>query len=86
MIVITVLFGINLYPNPNSGLFTLSIEDYDDKSRDMVVLDMTGRQVFRDEVKMGIQQFNLSHLAQGRYIVRIMGDRGLSMKSLIINY
>jgi len=78
--------GINLYPNPNSGLFTLSIEDYDDKSRDMVVLDMTGRQVFRDEVKMGIQQFNLSHLAQGRYIVRIMGDRGLSMKSLIINY
>jgi len=78
--------GINLYPNPNSGSFTISIDDFDYSLRNVVVMDITGREVFKDDMTEAIRDFNLGHLAQGRYIVRITGQRGTSIKSLIINY
>ena len=77
---------INLYPNPNAGSFTLSIADFDGKDRTIEILDMAGRTMYQGSMAEGIQDFNLPYLAQGRYIVRILGNRGLSIKSLVVKY
>jgi len=77
---------INLYPNPNAGSFTLSIADFDGKDRTIEILDMAGRTMYQGSMAEGIQDFNLPYLAQGRYIVRILGVRGLSIKSLVVKY
>ena len=74
----------NLYPNPNNGVFVLDF--YNDKSSqlDLVVLDVTGRIVYRDQIhsEAGTQTMNLdlSNLAKGIYNLKVSSDEGTIVK------
>ena len=76
---------INLYPNPNSGLFTLDVED---GSEDMLltVLESTGRVVYTDVLSGGTTKHNidLSHLSAGVYNVQLMLDKASITEKLFI--
>lgn len=79
----------NLYPNPNTGDFTLGYSSRKESSGVVSVLDISGRKVWQEdkEVKNGLNRYhlNLKHLPRGIYLVtlEVEENRGLTKKLII---
>jgi uncharacterized repeat protein (TIGR02059 family) len=68
---------LNLYPNPNNGQFSIDYTPPDGlENFTVTIFNPQGRTVMVDEVEQGqyLQQYDLSHLLPGIYIVMISGD------------
>ena len=67
------LMDVNLYPNPNTGAFTVT-----GLQAGMVVdiYDITGRKVLTASTNGVTMQFNISDQPNGIYLVRIMDKDG----------
>lgn len=62
---------IKLYPNPSSNYFTLSVE-----TTKVEIYSITGQKVKQfDSVKSIDQQFNISDLSKGLYLVKAYNDK-----------
>jgi len=79
--------AINLYPNPNNGIFTLSItEDFQDEYGWIFITSIEGKVVYN-----GIMQdepmklFNLSHIEPGVYVLKLFRDKMLLTKDFVKN-
>ncbi len=68
--------GVNIYPNPNSGQFYVSFEDFDGDVR-IDVVDITGRLVYQSyeivhsDSKVGI---DISDMASGAYSINVISN------------
>ncbi len=62
-------YGVTLYPNPNSGNFTLAFTD--NVAREVEVTDAIGRIIIAPVEVAGQKQFNLTDLSAGDYFLRI---------------
>jgi len=62
-------FGVNLYPNPNQGLFTLAFTD--DVPREVEITNALGQVVVQKHAMAGHKQFDLLQHADGVYFVHI---------------
>lgn len=73
-------FNLRVYPNPSQGLFVV---DFDGPSATGLLMDVSGRVVWSDEVVPGqtIQPFGLS---TGTYLFQLRGERGVQTERLII--
>ena len=75
--------NIIIYPNPNSGNFTVDIGQVTDKI-DVTVLDLQGRIVLRKGfTQTYLFQMNLNDRA-GIYFVSISSEHGKSLVKIII--
>ncbi len=74
--------SINIYPNPSNGIFTL--ESKSNSVSDFSILDMNGEEVFASEIQSTKQDFNISHLSKGVYIVKLNGFGNKIYKKLIL--
>jgi hypothetical protein len=75
---INITPDIKLYPNPNSGFFTMFISDdlgYDQCN--VFITSMDGRLVHNERILREelIKEFKLSHLSAGSYILTIVGEQ-----------
>lgn len=76
---------LSLYPNPNSGLFTIAMQDKQNGTVNFTVNSITGKQVYNTHVDANEQNefsLNLSHLPKGAYIITVStseGSQNLSM-------
>ncbi|MFK5856466.1 MAG: lamin tail domain-containing protein, partial [Bacteroidota bacterium] len=61
--------SVAIYPNPTNGIFT--IEYADEKTADIVVMDITGKEVYTSSF-IGTTQVNLLGLQKGLYLVRLL--------------
>ena len=71
---------VNLYPNPNSGAFTLVVNTPVASELNIEVFGTDGRMVFTNRVNSSGQfttQVNLEGFANGIYFVRVTGENGL---------
>lgn len=75
-----------IYPNPSSGLVTIS-HDFDINSvKAMQVYDLRGRLIRFQTISSSQSQLNVSDLKSGMYTVELVGDGGrLGVKKLIVN-
>ncbi|HNT80480.1 MAG TPA: T9SS type A sorting domain-containing protein, partial [Bacteroidia bacterium] len=78
----------NLYPNPNTGLFTLSFESMSEGQVSIDIVDMIGRVVYTDggTALKGLneQEFRLTDLRPGMYFVTISsGDSKKTIRMVI---
>lgn len=84
----TFIQHFSLYPNPNTGMFSLEMYMDRTKQLNVSVYDMTGRSVFEEvlHAEAGAQSFsiNLSQLSKGIYNLKLSGEEGLITKRLII--
>ena len=79
--------GLRIYPNPNTGQFTLEM-DLEKKTKVSIKLyQITGQQIFAYEINNIAgnynQQIDMSKLAKGIYYVQFITDRGVFIKKLI---
>ncbi len=73
--------GIELFPNPTSGLVTLLLPD--DLPTEVALVDATGRQILRASGSAGIDM-NLSDLPNGVYWLKIQHAGASLVKSLVL--
>jgi hypothetical protein len=62
---------LKLYPNPTSGMITISITNINLAETPISIFDFTGREVFNQQLKEKETQLNLSFLARGVYQFRV---------------
>ena len=72
---ISELDDITVYPNPTAGDLTVDAEDI----VSIEVIDMNGRRVATYTTK----QFDISNLAAGNYVLRIVTDRGTAIRRVV---
>ncbi len=81
---------IKIYPNPNSGLFTLELNlQQPGKNLLIHVYDITGKLVFQiretpDESHFR-KELDVSYFQKGVYFIRITGKDRVGVKQIIIN-
>ncbi len=72
-------------PNPNTGNFKLELLNTGtNDSYQLVVIDITGRTVFSQEIKQSISNITLPNPLAGTYMVRISRKNAVLTKKLII--
>jgi type IX secretion system substrate protein/SdrD B-like protein/NHL repeat-containing protein len=76
---------INIYPNPNNGLFNLSISQFDNtKTNSIEVYNTVGACVHRQIATSANCQINISDLAEGVYNISISSSAGIVNKRVVI--
>ncbi|MBS1688249.1 MAG: T9SS type A sorting domain-containing protein [Bacteroidetes bacterium] len=79
--------GISVSPNPGNGKFLLQWDNLSSVS-EIVVTDITGRQVFNQPLsaKSGRTILNISNLVSGVYFLELTGDNVRLVRKLIIQH
>jgi len=72
----------NIYPNPNSGVFNISIEN-NGKISSVEVFDMMGKQVFKSATNEAVQKINISDQPKGIYLVKLTVGNDVLHKKVI---
>ena len=72
-----------LYPNPASDAVNITLDVNLFKS--VQVVDLTGNTVLNTTVDKNIISLDVSHLQNGVYLVRAMGNGGIKTQKLVIS-
>jgi hypothetical protein len=75
------LSGLNVYPNPNNGSFSIELNNGLDKTIEIV--DVTGRMIFSESSTKDLIQVNADHLANGIYYVRVKSDNAVEILKVV---
>ncbi len=73
--------GILVYPNPNTGEFTIELNNGSVKNVD--VMDLTGRVIVSNTSSNDKVDFNISTLANGIYYVRIQSNNSVEVIKIV---
>ncbi|WP_291118927.1 T9SS-dependent M36 family metallopeptidase [Flavobacterium sp. UBA6135] len=69
--------NIHLFPNPTTGIVTLSNSDFTFSKLSIQVFDLNGRRVYNESISnfSGEKSINLSHLLTGVYLIKVNSDQ-----------
>jgi hypothetical protein len=70
-----------VYPNPNTGLFTIELNNGSVKT--IEVMDLTGRIVLTNTSSNDKIDFNISNLANGVYYVRVQSNNSVEVIKIV---
>ena len=80
---------VKLYPNPNSGVFTLEIINTNADEVSMMLFDIQGKQIMGETytILSGSlkKELNMSNLSEGAYFVKLLSDGKSSNYKLLIH-
>jgi hypothetical protein len=83
------LSGVEVYPNPTSGMFSIAVLNANFKVLNISITDIQGKEVFNFSDKNIAGDYNkqidLEGLAKGIYYIRLNTAEEISIKKLIIN-
>lgn len=65
-------FNLNIYPNPSSGNDVQLTVNIDSEVYDIIVTDITGREIFRSEANNSIVKIPSSGFKKGIYFLKVM--------------
>ena len=81
--------GLQVQPNPTEGIFEISAQFPDPSKLRIEILDMLGKSVIQpmDEVMVGVfnRSYNLNHLGNGVYLIKIQADERTFVRRLVKN-
>lgn len=79
--------GIKTYPNPTTELLTISIADYKGGSLSISMFDITGKEVFSENVKdfFNEKTISLKSLQSGIYILKLKGETVSESRKIVKN-
>ncbi len=81
-------FNVNIFPNPNDGKFNLTIESLESNDYEINLYDLNGRQLNYFSLKnisgTTNQVFDLQHLSEGIYFVKIKTQTGVLVEKIVV--
>lgn len=79
--------SFSLFPNPNSGTFTIKLKSFSGKDIQVHVYDVRGRSIFKNSYNNTsdiTQEINLNNVQSGMYLVNVSdGDKQVTKKIII---
>lgn len=82
-----LLDQVNIYPNPNQGIFQLSLEDNQQGTYEVLVTNLVGRTIQEIRLKKSSKilkySFDLSDQSKGVYLIRISSMDGASTHRVV---
>jgi hypothetical protein len=76
--------SITLFPTINNGQFKLSINDPNSASPQLIIYDLTGREVKRTNVLNGINNVALDNASAGMYLWSVASEGAISKSGKLI--
>jgi hypothetical protein len=79
--------SMNVFPNPTTGRFEVTLANMGDVNGTLNVVDMTGRTVYTQKIDIaGFYQtsIDLSHFAKGLYTVQLRTANGFAAKNISV--
>jgi len=76
-----------IYPNPNDGRFTISVEGQLSEQARIMVYNNVGKLVYNSRFTSSVnskQQLNLSDLPTGLYFVNVLSESKMITRKIII--
>ncbi|MCR9171592.1 MAG: T9SS type A sorting domain-containing protein [bacterium] len=78
------LLNLSVYPNPNNGTFTISLDNTMNEKYEVTLTDLAGRVVYTSSISGGLHTVNSDNLADGSYLLNLNGnDISISTKVII---
>jgi hypothetical protein len=78
--------SMNVYPNPNSGNFTMTIEGFNGEMN-MEIVNLSGQVVYTETLNTQagfVADFDMSALSTGVYYIRLSSNNGVKVHKLVI--
>lgn len=79
---------INIYPNPNTGTFTIAFQQAEKAATSLEITDVQGKVVFSEDLGTFSgnykKELNLKRYGSGTYVVTVKQGNEVSSKKLII--
>lgn len=93
-VIITTLFAeglksqadLEIYPNPNNGLFTIRLGDEGGMAVKLVIVDMSGKEVFSRMLEdNAAHAIDITGLPKGSYVLRLSNKQGSTERKIVRN-
>lgn len=77
--------GVKTYPNPTTDLLTISVADYKGSSLSVSIFDLSGKEVFKENIVDFSNEkiISLKALQSGIYILKLKGENILESRKII---
>ncbi|MBI3501327.1 MAG: T9SS type A sorting domain-containing protein [Bacteroidetes bacterium] len=76
-------YAISIFPNPSSGVF--QITSYNLQMTNAEIYNIYGERIYKSQASSSKSQVDLSNQPSGIYLLKIITDRGVVNKKIIIN-
>lgn len=78
------MYALSIFPNPNNGMFTVSLKDLNNNNCSVTVYDALGQEVYSENI-IATKTIDLTILAKGIYSVKVEIDGKQVVKKLVIH-
>jgi len=78
--------NFKVYPNPNNGTFTISLDNEDNTNYTIDLTDLSGRTVYSNDLSETQLTINVAGLANGSYILHLSGNDVIISEQVIVQH
>ncbi len=83
------IYGLNIFPNPNNGEFTISFNSSLKSTFKIEITDAIGKQIYNENIVdykgTYSKRMNLSEFGKGVYTIKLTNDKNETVKKIVIN-
>ena len=76
--------SINIFPNPNNGLFTIQMQNIDYKNMNVEIVNTSGQLVYKNSINSNSESIDLTNISEGINFIRIAGRKVNITKKILI--
>jgi hypothetical protein len=76
--------SINIFPIPNSGMFTIECSCNSDLAKQIKVFDLIGNLLFTNRFSGSSYSMNLSNQSKGIYYLEVIDEKNIMNQKIII--
>jgi len=76
--------GVEVFPNPAQTYIAVNVKDAGDKKLSLSVVDMGGREVWKEELVNGCCKVNIGPWSRGLYVVVVRNDEAILTRKKIL--